>query len=509
MTTKWPGRRAAPCWIAFFALATFAFITQTVAASSKFETRIIHAIENRLSFDQIVSLNDIDVSLSNGIVTLSGTVDRLIAKERAERLVETVRTIEGVNNKIVVRPDVLRSPKQIRRGIVSAYEDNVAIDAAEIAAHVDKNGLVTLSGTVDSWSERNIAATLAKRIAGVTALQNRIVVEPQRQHEREEIAAEVKQQLKWSALVDARRIDVSVIESGAVTLSGITGSAAEKRHAEFLAWLSGANNVDVSALRVDPSVSRIKQSETDTVIFDEDEIAVALTRALRLRPATNIYDIEAEVSGNQVTLRGVVGSAFARLSAERIAYNTAGVAQVINRIKVRRLQPVPDVVLVQEVGDAIRHDSLLDRDQITVLSNGGVVQLTGLVENFFLYSRATEIASQVAGVIAVDNRLRVAEGSRPHIYDPYLDVVPFDSFSYAQIPYGWKSDQQIRKDIKAQLTASPFVNSQTVKVTVESGVATLTGVVDGWRARNVAVRSAYEGGAIRVVEKLTFRSRAI
>jgi osmotically-inducible protein OsmY len=61
-----------------------------------------------------------------------------------------------------------------------------------------------------------------------------------------------------------------------------------------------------------------------------------------------------------------------------------------------------------------------------------------------------------------------------------------------------KSDWEIRQDIENQLFWSPFVDEDQVQVSVEGGVATLTGEVDTWGERQAAVENALQGGAASV-----------
>ena len=65
-----------------------------------------------------------------------------------------------------------------------------------------------------------------------------------------------------------------------------------------------------------------------------------------------------------------------------------------------------------------------------------------------------------------------------------------------------RSDADIREDIESELAWSPFVDANEVTVSVENGVATLTGTVDTWAEYNAARENAYEGGAASVITKL-------
>ena len=105
----------------------------------------------------------------------------------------------------------------------------------------------------------------------------------------------------------------------------------------------------------------------------------------------------------------------------------------------------------------------------------------------------------------MQNDLRVLDPSTPLVYNPYV----FDNWSVDDYPWydyapetTWKQDAEIKQDIENEIWWSPFVDSANVDVTVSDGVATLTGKVEGWSAREMASENAYEGGAQRVVNQI-------
>jgi osmotically-inducible protein OsmY len=68
-----------------------------------------------------------------------------------------------------------------------------------------------------------------------------------------------------------------------------------------------------------------------------------------------------------------------------------------------------------------------------------------------------------------------------------------------------KDDEDIEEDIESELWWSPFVSSEEITVSVQDGVATLTGTVDSWRERRIATEKAYAGGAKSVRNHLRLR----
>jgi osmotically-inducible protein OsmY len=116
-----------------------------------------------------------------------------------------------------------------------------------IIATTVENGEVTLTGTVNSHQQRELAKKVAKGVRGVRAIEDQINVAYKIDRPDEEIQDEIEQALRWNAHVDHHLIQVAV-ENGEVTLSGIVGSAAEKRSAEYDAWVANVKSVDSSAV---------------------------------------------------------------------------------------------------------------------------------------------------------------------------------------------------------------------------------------------------------------------
>jgi osmotically-inducible protein OsmY len=74
--------------------------------------------------------------------------------------------------------------------------------------------------------------------------------------------------------------------------------------------------------------------------------------------------------------------------------------------------------------------------------------------------------------------------------------------------YPIKSDEEIKSDIETKLFWSPYVEADDVEVTVDRGVAELTGNVGSMNERQAAERNAYKAGAVYVDNELTVVSKA-
>jgi osmotically-inducible protein OsmY len=123
-------------------------------------------------------------------------------------------------------------------------------ESYEVSVEADEDGKVQLTGMVDSWQEKNLTESVVKGVRGVTAIENAIEIEFASRRLDTEIRPEIERRLQWDVLVDHGLIDVAV-DAGVVTLSGIVGSAAEKRRARNDAWVGGVKSVDVSGLTIE------------------------------------------------------------------------------------------------------------------------------------------------------------------------------------------------------------------------------------------------------------------
>ncbi|MEW5746202.1 MAG: BON domain-containing protein [Nitrospirota bacterium] len=459
------------------------------------------AIERELLFDQAVPLPALGIRIVDGIVTLTGSVDTILAKDRAARIVRTIRGVRSVVNRIEVRPSPLRTDEMIKADIMAALVEDPAAESFEIGAAVDE-GRVTLVGVVDSRQERQLAEQITKGVAGVRAVDNTIKIERKAKRTDREIEAEIEQTLRRDALVDGELIQVTV-NKGNVALSGTVGSAAEKHRAVLRAWVAGVERVDASALQV----ARMPRDETlmgdKYDDLSDDEIRDAVHDALSLDPRVSPFAVTATVADGAVTLEGTVNNLKAKRAAAQDARNTTGVETVNNLIAVRRPQELSDSQIAGRVRNALQRDPSVSKHDVAVSVHDGVVRLSGTVDTLYEKAQADDVAARGRGVKEVENTLSVAHPEMPLVYDPYVNdwyVYDYEWYSYDQART--KSDEEIKRAIQGELWWSPFVDDDQVTVTVRNGIATLTGAVDSPAEKRAAVENAFEGGAVWVINSL-------
>ncbi|MFW6154254.1 MAG: BON domain-containing protein [Planctomycetota bacterium] len=481
-----------------------ALVAAPAGAAELDDQDIADAIENELLFDPAVAVNDIDISVANGIVTLTGTTDNILARHRAERIAETVRGVKAVVNRITVDPPTERSDAAVRQDVLAALATDPATESYDLDISVD-DGIVTLRGTADSWAERRLAGTVARGVRGVLGVINEVDVIATGDRPDSEIKAEVTQALHWDVLVDHGLIEVTV-EDGKVMLSGTVGSAAEKRRARFDAWVGGVTEVDASALEVEPWARDEDLRPATDVAPSDERIEQALNTALIHDPRVLSLHVTPDVDDGVVTLRGNVNNLKAKRAAAQVARNTMGVARVVNRLKVRPDAMMSDAEIAVNIRQALRRDPYVERREVIVDVTGGTASLTGTVDSYFEKRQAQDAASRVNGVTRIRNNLDVSDPG-PLAYDPYV----YDDYFYGEPWYDYEpqvtfeTDAQIADEINEELRWSPFVDGNDVTVTVMDGIATLTGMVDSWREYNAATENAYEGGAVWVDNDLTIQ----
>jgi hyperosmotically inducible periplasmic protein len=141
----------------------------------------------RKSLDQ-VGLKDVTVSQdrAKGVVTLGGHVAADADKTQAESIAKSIATAQVVANQIAVLPPGVESEaKAVNSDLDKGIENN--LDAALIPNGLQKsvkydvkNGVVTLSGEVDSQSKRAQATDIASSVPNVQQVVNNLQIKNQK-----------------------------------------------------------------------------------------------------------------------------------------------------------------------------------------------------------------------------------------------------------------------------------------------------------------------------------------
>ena len=196
----------------------FVFQANVLAQHNINDNDITNAIEKEMWLDQAVNANTINVSTADGIVTFTGTVDNILAKDRAVKIAESTKGVLAVINRIKVEPMPNRSDSDIRESVESALINDPATETFKISVNVNK-GVVTLTGSVDAWTEKLLCTDVSKGVRGVKDIKNDISVNYKTTRPDLEIKNDIEGRLANDVRVDDNLIKVNV-NNGDVTLTG-------------------------------------------------------------------------------------------------------------------------------------------------------------------------------------------------------------------------------------------------------------------------------------------------
>ena len=133
---------------------------------------IADAVSNHLEWNALVP-KTVKVQVTDGVVTLQGTVDWQFQKTEAEQGLRRLIGVKGILNKIMLNPKASAAGVKIK--IEEALKRNAEIDASHIQVETS-DGTVTLRGNVRSWVGRKEAEDAAWAAPGVTRIENRLTV---------------------------------------------------------------------------------------------------------------------------------------------------------------------------------------------------------------------------------------------------------------------------------------------------------------------------------------------
>jgi osmotically-inducible protein OsmY len=215
----------------------------------------------------------------------------------------------------------MKNNAQLQQDVQDAIKWQPLLNAAEIGVTA-KDGVVSLTGVVDSYAKKTEAEDAASNVAGVTALVEKIEVKYPSSYTKTnaEIATEVVNALnaRWDVPKDKVKVKV---EAGWVTLTGQLGWNYQKEAAEdAIGSLMGVTGV----------------TNNITIKSESMEAAekVAIESALKRNWAFYENDIRVQVSGHRATLTGSVPSLYQKDEAGSIAWNAPGVWSVDNELVV-------------------------------------------------------------------------------------------------------------------------------------------------------------------------------
>ncbi len=405
--------------------------TQLIVATRP-DAAIQREVETALLSNAATDSYEVAVTVSDGIVSLNGTVQSAPERELAARVAEGVRGVRGVHNELAIAYAEERRDAQILADVQSRLRWDALVQDGLMQANV-KSGEVSLNGVVGSAAEKRRAESDAW-VAGVKSVNDDgLAVEWWAENDElrksefvdkpdTQIASAIRDAAAFDPRVESGKLVVSV-SGGIATISGPQETTQAKLAAEALA----RNTLGVVAVR-----NRIVVEPGKAV--SDSEIAKNVRLGLIYNPVTEAFGTVVKAHGGVVTLDGTVDTSYERAAATDVAAGVNGVRRVDNELKVREpevpyvynwyLDPYEpyvdhwrytpsttlrsDEALESEIRQELSWNPLVDRGDVNVAVVAGAAILTGVVDSYAERTAAADSAFD-AGALTVDNRLAVAK----------------------------------------------------------------------------------------------------
>jgi osmotically-inducible protein OsmY len=218
---------------------------------------------------------------------------------------------------------------RVRNAVMRQLEWDPEIDASDIGVTA-RDGAVTLTGLIDSYSGKLAAERCATRVRGVRAVANDIGVRPKLPRTDSDLAHDAAFALTLRDTVP--RTVKATVHNGHITLSGGVDWLFQKTQAESLVrHIPGVvgvfNHIDV----LPRAAAR--------------DIQKRIVHALHRSADVNARQVVVNVDDSTAILTGTVGSWLQREAAEQAAGSAAGITRVDNRITIvpaLALEDLPD-----------------------------------------------------------------------------------------------------------------------------------------------------------------------
>lgn len=213
----------------------------------------------------------------------------------------------------------MKNDIQLKRDVEDELQWDPAVDASRFAVQA-REGVVTLSGSVDTFADKHAAEEAIRRVAGVTALVVHVDVRvpPDMQRPDGDIAQAISSALHWNVSVppDAVRI---VVEEGAVTLSGEVDHDFQRRAA-------------LDTVRGVRGVKSVANALTLRDAADRPDLCDRIVKALQRQATIDASRLNVTVADGTVTLRGPLRNLNECRAAREAVWDAPGVRAVVDQL---------------------------------------------------------------------------------------------------------------------------------------------------------------------------------
>jgi osmotically-inducible protein OsmY len=457
----------------------------SVAVAPLPDSKLAGAIEGAIARDPVLHSQTIRVSVVNGEVALEGSVLTLAAKRRVENLVGSLKGVRSLINGILVdTPTPTRPDADVAKDVTVAIKRDPATRKANVRVTVSA-GTVTLRGTADSATQRELLAEGASRVRGVEVVNLELASLASPRGDAE-LSTDVTDRLRDDARLDGSQVSV-VVHGRSAALSGVVGSLAQRDAAVEDARGPGIAGVDVHALRVDWMENERARKDAQNPLPSDSHITDAVRSQLLGDARVEVQLPAVRVEEGVVTLSGNVMDFRAKTAAARDAYGVRGVSRVEDLMTVAPAMRETDATIERQVQQSIYSEATApDARKVQVATANAKVTLRGAVASPEEKDTLEDDAEEVPGVIAVENDLEVKG------YGPETHVAPAGS---------------IRERVDENIFWDPRVEGDKIAADVApNGDVTLTGLVYSAEEARSASQDAIKAGGAHVINRIRVAS---
>lgn len=143
------------------------------------DAAITSSVKAKFAADPEVKAHEIDVDTVDGVVTLSGNIDDNATRDEAIQLARNTDGVRGVTDNLSIKSETSLGTKVDDVTITAAVKAKLIDDELTKARNIDVDtveGVVTLTGKVQSWNERSRAQQIAQETDGVKGVKNNLEV---------------------------------------------------------------------------------------------------------------------------------------------------------------------------------------------------------------------------------------------------------------------------------------------------------------------------------------------
>lgn len=198
-----------------------------VTVSKKTDSEIQQDVLRELKWDTRVEETDVGVEVDEGVVTLSGIVTSWGKRHAAAEAAQRVRGVLDIANDIVVRTPGTpgRTDTEVAHAVRNALVWDVFVPDARIRSTVS-DGVVTLDGDVETWTQHEDAERAVRNLAGVRAVMNLIEIKGPKL-DAAKVRKSIEGALERQAERESKRVGFEV-HDGDVKVFGTVESWAER-----------------------------------------------------------------------------------------------------------------------------------------------------------------------------------------------------------------------------------------------------------------------------------------